>query len=550
MAFNTLSQISDTVTVKIIKIELPQNEHFMTPDPTARTQITATIAGMTTSELKWEITPQLPNGAKLHSAQNGGAGGNTLNGVNGVWVSSGSVINQTYTLRAGYINSPDYIYAETQVTVVYVDIEEDAYAFAFTNPSRQQINLKFPQPPIPITWTIEPVVEYGARLYTTQHGGTAGTTVDNTHSIWLYPGAVKTNYTLTATFPDTTHIYDTAEIFVYMVDELEVSSPVAYNSPQKFFGLETDFGNPCSLKKPGQALVIYYDQVVNSDFTLKPFDIDLKAIVQPETLPNTLFTPSWTRVSGPNSGVLNQTNQRNVIFQNPTEGGLYKFEFDLQGSVLPTSGANVHLPLAGPDITEWLLGEVIFMRTYGSTVRATTMAAETWVPFKTWFTVQQRWIEISAGLFDYEIKPQNQDGTAPCGKLQDHGALCWPVTVNGVVVHGSNINNMLWAVFGSSWGWNTLMLETGAHLNQAARYAQGDSSIFFDTSGSINAIRTGSTLYELPYPPSLTDLKLLMSPAVVKRMQDNDIYEEDKLWPCNTPYAPNLSTLERPDFLD
>ena len=165
-------------------------------------------------------------------------------------------------------------------------------------------------------------------------------------------------------------------------------------------------------------------------------------------------------------------------------------------------------------------------------------ASGTWVPF-----------EISGSYYDYTIKPCNQSDTAPCDFYRT-GRFCWLVTLNGTVVHSQNINNMLWAVFGRSWGWNSLALETGAHINQINRYFQEkDSSVFWDTSGSQNAIRSGSWLFELPAPTTLNDLKGMLTPKDVKLMRDTSIYGDDKFWPCNEPYDPDKSILQRPDLM-
>lgn len=58
-------------------------------------------------------------------------------------------------------------------------------------------------------------------------------------------------------------------------------------------------------------------------------------------------------------------------------------------------------------------------------------------------------------------------------KVEGGSGIATPVIIrrpiNGFVIHGSKINNMIWALFGRHWGWSKTSLCLGAHLNQLGR---------------------------------------------------------------------------------
>jgi hypothetical protein len=150
---------------------------------------------------------------------------------------------------------------------------------------------------------------------------------------------------------------DILDLTIIKVDTIEASSPVADNSPQSFEGHKTDFGNPCDPSDPGQALVVFHKDVRDEDFVVQDYDVTLKANILPASITADQLSESWAKVAGPSSGSLNRTDTFEVKYQNAKEGGLYQFEFDLGFSGCAKSGANLLLPLGGPDVTDYLLSE-------------------------------------------------------------------------------------------------------------------------------------------------------------------------------------------------
>ncbi len=149
----------------------------------------------------------------------------------------------------------------------------------------------------------------------------------------------------------------TEKVTVLKVDFIEASCPKANNTPQQFEGHKTDFGDPCATNDPGQALAIFQKDARDASLVVQDFDVTLNAHVLPASVTADQLNESWAKVQGPTSGNLNRTDTFEVKYQNPTKGGVYKFEFNLGLPGCAKSGANVELPLGGPDVTAYYLSE-------------------------------------------------------------------------------------------------------------------------------------------------------------------------------------------------
>jgi hypothetical protein len=324
------------------------------------------------------------------------------------------------------------------------------------------------------------------------------------------------------------------------VDAIEASSPKADDSPQVFAGHNTDFGDPCAASSPGQALVIFRNAVIDANHQVQDFDVILNAGVLPASVTADQLGESWAKVVGPSSGSLNRTYTFEVKYQNPKVGGLYKFEFDLGFTGCAKSGANVLLPLAGADMTAWLDAETKAIGAWASAQRFETAIANYCpVPGVSMHRTYETWCSISGSFFDYVFDPVDTQQHAPCRRYQPTigpSAQYGYVTINGVVVHGSKINNMLWSLFGRHWGWSKTSLRLGAHLNQ---YAQNQR---IDGSTSQNAISLGSDIYDNP-PASITTV---LTPDNLRTLQDPVALIEEHLWPSSNAADAGNSTFTRP----
>ena len=151
---------------------------------------------------------------------------------------------------------------------------------------------------------------------------------------------------------------------------------------------------------PDKHFVVFYKDVVDSDFTAQDFSIKLKANVTPSSASVLLTNPRWTKLSGPNSGALSTTTGVEVNYMNPKEGGVYRFAFDADG--FPRTEFSVVLPLAGAEMDSVIQSDLTRANTF---VTAVTARYSEWELRDTdnW----DKWFVIShAG--DYTGRPDNK----------------------------------------------------------------------------------------------------------------------------------------------
>ncbi len=228
----------------------------------------------------------------------------------------------------------------------------------------------------------------------------------------------------------------------FRVSQITATSPAASNSPQEFEGHKMDFGDPCSDGLfVGKSLIVFFDDVhggydANNNELVADFEITMHADGIP--LPHSSLTESWAQTSGPQSGTLDHTNTYSVAFQNPKQGGIYRFEFDLGVPGVSKSAATVTLPLAGAEsadfvreefarISNWVDNEMIDIpivdRLYG-------------------LVLLRRALIVSSNL-DYS--PGHWTGTnSPCKRYSL--PVAETLTVEGVVMSSPKLANMMWGV--------------------------------------------------------------------------------------------------------
>lgn len=336
---------------------------------------------------------------------------------------------------------------------------------------------------------------------------------------------------------------------------VELSSDKADSSPQQFIFGETDIGDPCT-DKEAPALTIFYKDVIDEEFNILPFSIDLTLY------PTDTKEVQWTKHKGPDSGILTNADQAAATFSNPTKGGLYQFVVDVGGKTTKTS---LLLPLAGADMTDWLDDYVKTVKQWALyQKKATEEANDSPILWRTKNRIFNVWLSIAGRYFDHVFDPVDSEEKSPCRAYQlpigprTVDARYGYLTVNGVVVHGSKINNMLYGLFGSYWGYSESELKLGAHGNQFIRSLREsmknllkgkvDISIKFDNESSQNAISLGVELKNLlDSNPNASITTVLTKPAL-RSIQVKESLDEEKLWP--SPYEADLykSTFISPDL--
>ncbi|HBA85905.1 MAG TPA: hypothetical protein DCZ95_17615, partial [Verrucomicrobia bacterium] len=324
----------------------------------------------------------------------------------------------------------------------------------------------------------------------------------------------------------------------FMVDAGDEFSPavtIDLINPQEFKVGKCDAVEPCNPESKDNALVIFRDTVAGTGGGIQPFSVTLK--VDPNGLPNV----QWLVINNPGSGTLEDADQAVATFRDPEIGGVYEWDAVVDGKV--TTRTTLNLPLAGADMANWLDMEVRSMKTWALSHKAATEDAnDSPIPGLTQYRVYQTWCNLSASDFDYRLNPVDAGHRAPCERFNPSSVLYTYVTVNGVVVHGSKINNMLWSLFGRYWGWPELSLRVGAHLNQLARDRR------LDGTASQNAIGLGDDLYALIESSPGSSIYTVLTASGLQTMWDPAVLNEEKLWPSPYPYNSGSSTLLRPSL--
>ena len=97
---HTYTNLTATATLTVATITLDPADTAISLNSPDRLKITATLDNMTVSNLRWELSPMLADGARLYENEYVNTAGFSLSGVTEAWMSSGTLTNQIYTIRA------------------------------------------------------------------------------------------------------------------------------------------------------------------------------------------------------------------------------------------------------------------------------------------------------------------------------------------------------------------------------------------------------------------------------------------------------------------
>ncbi len=198
---------------------------------------------------------------------------------------------------------------------------------------------------------------------------------------------------------------DKAKFTVVKVDTIDVTSTEAGSSgnPPPFEGHKSWPFDVTKSPNPDKHMVVFYKDVVDSSFNVDDFDVDLEASVLPSSITHDQLNENWSKIDGPDSGSLNQTDTFEVKYQSPKLGGVYRFDLDLGGGA--KSEANVVLPLAGADVDSIVSSDIGRANTFAITIRAnySWIARQNPLNGNRWF--------VANGAGDYLGRPNN--GSSP-----------------------------------------------------------------------------------------------------------------------------------------
>jgi hypothetical protein len=336
-------------------------------------------------------------------------------------------------------------------------------------------------------------------------------------------------------------------------------------NPEIFAGGQTDFGQPDQPPPywwlPGtyanpssQVLKVFFKYVKNANDEPAPFDIDLKANILPAGMPDSQLNISWNKREGPSgSGSFNKTDGRQVKFQNPTKGGLYKFQMRMgpQPNDIAAGEAWVLLPKAGGEIADWMVSEVSSLVTRAAEWEAAVRAVAVARGLNEDEFLKTAWKAIATCDFDYQgivgsptKRYSFRDSDRPAGHTPDpsipgmageKGNGDWDepsyATLRGIVVHRAKVNNVMYAVWGRKLGYTEFELKAGAFWNAMGRSLWDDSS-------SRRAVKLGSDLYNAHSGGG--NMSAILTKSRAREIQSPDTssgLNDVNLWPDTTPVS-------------
>jgi hypothetical protein len=360
---------------------------------------------------------------------------------------------------------------------------------------------------------------------------------------------------------------DLVDVTVISIDSIEAyceefgSSGSFGSNPEIFPGGKLEFGQPDQPPPywwlPGtysapssQAFKVFFKYIKDSNDEPAPFDIDLTANVLPDSMSDEDLSITWSKLDGPSySGSFDKTDEREVKFQNPTEGGLYEFamQTELQSHGVMASGVWVLLPRAGGEVANWVVTEVPSVVSRAAAWETAVRGVAVAQGLDEDEFLETAWIAIASWDFDYQgivgeptkrysfTDADRPDGHTPdpniSGMRGEKGNGDWDepsyATLMVIVIHRSKLTDAMYGVWGRELGYSTLMLRAGAFWNAASRG-------LWDDSTSQNAVDLGGDLYSAH--ASGGSLSAILTKARAKELQ-SDTLNDENLWPDLTPVS-------------
>lgn len=157
---------------------------------------------------------------------------------------------------------------------------------------------------------------------------------------------------------------------------IDVASSVSGESPNPppFEGFRPWPFSLTNSQPPDKHFVVFFKDAMhfdaNTNFVTNDFDIVLSAAVTPASFPVGDCSPHWYKISGPESGMLLNTDTFVACFRNPRKGGVYRLAFDLGWPGAPVSEATVFLPLAGAEVDAVITNDMRLADEFAAKVRS------------------------------------------------------------------------------------------------------------------------------------------------------------------------------------
>ena len=329
-----------------------------------------------------------------------------------------------------------------------------------------------------------------------------------------------------ATFEDRINltVYDVEKVCLSSGNA--IASPICYEggslrgSPCLPYGAEPSLIIPhCNVRSPSDPSVIRNFTVGADAFLLPALDLaDLTELLRD--------ADKWSKVAGPQSGYLDDIKRLDAKYKNPKEGGVYELLFQLPDCGHTMTKSLLHLPLAGPDATNWTLGELAAVLAYGD--RLAILEFEFLGHRVPVFKDGIAWLTASIGM-DWDDEA-TQSGHSPCHVWGENET----VTISGVVVDDAKFQNMMWGAFT-----RRVYASDYERVKKAAIFLSHLGLFTPDTPAAIEAYDAGRDLTDgIP-------ISIVMENHGYGMQEPGSLAQE--LWPSQDPY---LGGRVRNDYID
>ncbi|MBN1803757.1 MAG: hypothetical protein JW837_00770 [Sedimentisphaerales bacterium] len=323
---------------------------------------------------------------------------------------------------------------------------------------------------------------------------------------------------------------DKIKITVVDLEKICLSSGNAIESPVCFDGtfylIDTCTQHPTYESQP--SLIIPHvnvrtasDPSVIRDFTVVTEAFFLPSLTLTDLPVDIRDVVKWTKISGPDSGYLDDVSLLKAKYKNPKEGGVYEMQFEIPGWDTTKMKGFLHLPLAGPDATAWTLTELAAVLAFGDRLAILEYEFSTGTRI-VFFRDGIAWLIASAALDWYG--EASQSGSSPCHVFGENETL----TISGVVVDRWKFQNMMWGAFTRRVYGTDFEI-----IKKAAVFASKIGLFSPDTPEAIEAYNAGRDLTDgIPIATVMQNHGYKMQPP-------GDLAE--KLWPSDDPYIGGIT---------
>ena len=159
-------------------------------------EVVCDTANIPASKLRWKISPKVVGGTLISSTVSG-PGQTTLDGGSSIYILADGLA-ENYSLNVWHADYP-YICSSGGVSTVLIKTTPSEAHIRAGDTNRLSVTAAIGNMELEdLAWTLSPELPNGARLQTSPDGAGGDVTATGIADVWLSPGGVATNYTLTA----------------------------------------------------------------------------------------------------------------------------------------------------------------------------------------------------------------------------------------------------------------------------------------------------------------------------------------------------------------